>query len=70
MKKAKKNAAKNIAADDKYYVEATSAHDLDGCAAAEATGMIPTPPQSQGELNAYKAILPFSPDCYVEKDKK
>ncbi len=70
MEKEKKNAAKNIAADDKYHVESTSAHDLDGCATTEATGMIPTPPQSQGELNSYKAILPFSPDCYLEKDKK
>lgn len=64
-----KNSKKDAASQDKYRIEATSANDLDGCATTEATGMIPTLPQTQGELNSYKAILPYSPDCYVEKTK-
>lgn len=32
---------KNLAKDDKYLVEATSARDLDGCGTTEATGLIP-----------------------------
>ena len=46
--------------DDKYNVEATSARDLDGCGTTEATGLIPSLPQSRGQLDSYKSILPFS----------
>lgn len=53
--------------DDKYHVESTSAHDLDGCATTETTGLIPTLPRSDAQMDSYKEILPFSPDCYVEK---
>lgn len=52
---------------DKYNVEATSAGDLDGCGTTEATGLIPSLPQSRQELDSYKSILPFSPDC-ITKD--
>lgn len=53
---------------DNYRVEATSANDLDGCATTEATGLIPFLPDSESEIDSYKAILPYSPDCYVQKD--
>ena len=56
---------KNLAKDDKYLVEATSARDLDGCGTTEATGLIPFLPQSGAELNSYKSILPFSPHFYL-----
>lgn len=52
---------------DKYRVEATSARDLDGCAATEATGLIPSLPKSDAQMDSYKQLMPFSPDCYVEK---
>ena len=53
--------------DDKYNVEATSADDLDGYGTTEATGLIPSLPQSREQLDSYKSILPFSPDC-ITKD--
>ena len=56
--------------DDKYNVEATSARDLDGCGTTEATGLIPTLPQSRGQLDSYKSILPFSPDCIAKDSSK
>lgn len=52
---------------DKYNVEASSVNDLDGCATTEATGLIPSLPESGAEIDSYKQILPFSPDCYVEE---
>lgn len=52
---------------DKYLVEATSAHDLDGCATTEATGLIPSMPENKSQLDSYKEILPYSPDCYAKK---
>lgn len=52
---------------DKYNVESSSVNDLDSCAATEATGLIPALPASSAEIDSYKQILPFSPDCYVEK---
>lgn len=52
---------------DKYRVEATSVNDLDGCATTEATGLIPSLPTSKAEIDSYEAILPFSPECYVQK---
>ena len=55
---------------DKINVEATSIHDLDGCATTEATGLIPAMPKSASEIDSYKEILPYSPDCYVEKTKE
>ena len=61
---------KNLAKDDKYLVEATSARDLDGCGTTEATGLIPFRPQSGAELNSYKSILPFSPDCISQERPK
>lgn len=54
---------------DPYNVEASSADDLDGCAAVEATGLIPVLPKSDSAINSYKEILPYSPDCYAEKEK-
>ena len=51
---------------DKYHVEASSVNDLDGCATTEATGLIPSLPQSQAQIDSYKKILPYSPDCYVQ----
>lgn len=62
------NKEKN-STSDKFNVEATSIHDLDGCATTEATGLIPSIPESKSEIDSYKEILPFSPDCYVEKSK-
>ena len=53
--------------DDKYNVEATSADALDGCGTTEATGLIPSLPQSREQLDSYTSILPFSPDC-ITKD--
>lgn len=65
-----KNTIKN-SHFDKFNVEATSINDLDGCAITEATGLIPAMPKSLSEIDSYKKILPYSPDCYVEKtDKK
>ena len=43
--------------DDKYNVEATSADDLDGCGTTEATGLIPSLPQSREQLDSYTSIL-------------
>lgn len=54
---------KNIAKDDKYNVESTSAKDLEGCGTTEATRLIPSLPKSPDQLDSYKSILPFSPDC-------
>ena len=54
---------------DKFNVAATSINDLDGCATTEATGLIPSMPKSISEVDSYKEILPYSPDCYVEKTK-
>lgn len=53
---------------DKYNVESSSVNDLDGCATTEATGLIPSLPESKAEIDAYKQLLPYSPDCYVQKD--
>lgn len=58
---------KKISYSDKFNVEATSINDLDGCATTEATGLIPAMPKSISEIDSYKEILPYSPDCYVEK---
>lgn len=52
---------------DKYNVEASSVNDLDGCAAVEATGLIPALPESDAQIDAYKEIFPYSPDCYVQE---
>lgn len=52
--------------DDKYHVESTSVNDLDGCAATEATGLIPSAIHSKAELESYKNLYPFSPDEFVE----
>lgn len=65
MNEYKKETERHV--QDKYNVESTSARDLDGCATTEATGMIPAIPLSQAQLDSYKEILPFSPDCYVDK---
>lgn len=54
--------------DDSYHVESTSIHDLDGCATTEATGLIPSLPKSDAQIDSYKEILPYSPDCYVKKE--
>lgn len=51
---------------DKYNVESSSVNDLDGCAATEMTGLIPSPPESEAELESYKRLYPFSPDEYVK----
>ena len=61
---------KNLSKEDKYLVEKTSARDLDGCGTTEATGLIPFLPQSRAELDSYKSILPFSPDCIAEEYSK
>lgn len=58
---------KNSQLLDKYKVESSSVNDLDGCATTEATGLIPSLPESMAEVDSYKQILPYSPDCYVEK---
>lgn len=55
---------------DKYNIESSSVNDLDGCATTEATGLIPALPESHAELTAYKEVLPYSPDCYVEKNSE
>ncbi len=56
---------------DKFNVEDTSINDLDGCATTEVTGLIPAIPKSVLEIDSYKEIFPYSPDCYAEKtDKK
>ncbi len=59
-----------ISDSDKFNVEATSIHDLDSCATTEVTGLIPSMPKSTLEIESYKEIFPYSPDCYVEKAKK
>lgn len=51
---------------DPYRVEATSQNDLDTSATAEMTGLIPSSPESEAELDSYKALYPFSPDEYVD----
>ena len=56
-----------LSSQDKYLVEATSAHDLDGCDTTEATGLIPSIQENKSQLDSYKEILPYSPDCYAEK---
>lgn len=55
---------------DKFNVESTSIHDLDGCATTEITGLIPSGPKADWEIDSYKEIFPYSPDCYVEKKDK
>lgn len=55
----------NSQKSDKYNVASTSANDLDGCATTEATGLIPALPTSNAQVDAYKEVLPFSPDCFV-----
>ena len=59
---------KSCSKEDKFNVEATSANDLDSCGTTEATGLIPFLPQSPQELDSYKSILPFSPDCITKED--
>lgn len=58
------NLSKN---DDPYRVEATSANDLDGSAATELTGMIPFLPETPAEIEAYKSLMPYSPESIVQK---
>lgn len=58
---------KNTNSKNPYRVEATSVHDLEGCATTEVTGLIPTPPETHAQSDSYKQIFPYSPDCYVEK---
>lgn len=57
----------SLKTDDKYHVESSSVNDLDSCATTEATGLIPSLPQSEAELAAYKSILPYSPDCITSE---
>jgi len=52
--------------EDKYNVEATSKNDLTTSAATEPTGLIPSLPASESELEAYKDIFPFCPDEFIE----
>lgn len=39
-------------------------HDLDGpvCSACDCTGLIPAPPQSDAQEEAYEELYPFLPD--------
>ncbi len=45
-------------------------HDLDGpvCSSLDCTGLIPTPPQSDAEEEAYEELYPFLPEAAVSKD--
>lgn len=52
--------------DDPYRVGATSLHDLDTSATTEMTGLIPSSPETEAELDSYKALYPFSPDEFVD----
>lgn len=61
---------KLLSGEDKYNVETTSSNDLDGCGTTEATGLIPSLPQSLEQLDSYKSILPFSPDCITSHDSQ
>ncbi|MGI6095221.1 MAG: GTPase [Lachnospiraceae bacterium] len=49
---------------DKYNVEASSKNDWNGYATTEMTGLIPASVQNEAELEAYKALYPFSPEQY------
>ncbi|MDO5350469.1 MAG: hypothetical protein Q4E86_11045 [Lachnospiraceae bacterium] len=46
-------------------------HDLDGpvCSACDCTGLIPAPPQSDAQEEAYEELYPFLPDAAAEKKK-
>lgn len=41
-------------------------HDLEGsvCSSCDCTGLIPTPPQSDAEEEAYEELYPFLPDSF------
>lgn len=57
---------KHTEISDKYLVDASSANDLDGCAATEATGLIPFLPESESEIDSYRQVFPYSPDCLAK----
>lgn len=46
-------------------------HDLDGpvCSACDCTGLIPAPPQSDAQEEAYEELYPFLPDAAAKKRK-
>ncbi|MCI8950079.1 MAG: hypothetical protein HFG49_08565 [Lachnospiraceae bacterium] len=46
-------------------------HDLDGpvCSSMDCTGLIPAPPQSDAEEEAYEELYPFLPEAAVSKDE-
>lgn len=46
-------------------------HDLEGpiCSSMDCTGLIPAPPQSDAEEEAYEELYPFLPEA-AEKEKK
>lgn len=45
-------------------------HDLDSpvCSACDCTGLIPAPPQSDAEEEAYEELYPFLPNAAIEKE--
>lgn len=44
-------------------------HDLEGsiCSSMDCTGLIPTPPQSNAEEEAYEELYPYLPDAAAGK---
>ena len=62
MKDQKKN---NNYDNDPYRVEATE--DFSTCSSMDCTGLIPTPPQSNAEEEAYEELYPYLPEAAAGK---
>lgn len=59
----KKNPKKPVFSDSEIYKEDLSLIDeIAATSATDCTGLIPSAPSNEYELNSYKEILNFSPD--------
>lgn len=58
-----KNPKKPISSDDEIYRGDLSAiNDFETSSVTECTGLIPSAPENEYELNSYKELFDFSPD--------
>ena len=57
--------------DDKYNIKNTDDFDMFlSCSTTDLTGLMPTPPRSEAELESYKAVYQFQPTESDDLDKK
>ena len=57
--------------DDKYNIKNTDDFDMFlSCSTTDLTGLMPTPPRSEAELESYKAVYQFQPPESDALDKK